>query len=226
MNYYITGDLHGELRLLFYNMPLTSNDTLIILGDFGCIWYNDLGKQKAIISMFQFLPYTVAFIDGNHENFPMIERLEKYEKWNGGTVGKIAPNLIHLLRGEVYNLNGKLVGVCGGADSVDRSYRTEGVSWWKEEEITSKDIDRFFSNYDPNTKLDFILTHDCPASLVPAVKLYSGINSINKISNSQKQLERINSKVDFNKWYFGHWHIDKEINEKFECLYKGFKKII
>ena len=70
-----------------------------------------------------------------------------------------------------------------------------------------------------------MLSHDAPANIIPVVKLYSDIND-GAISNSQKQLDEIDQMADISKWYFGHWHIDTVINEKFTCLYKSIIKII
>ena len=69
-----------------------------------------------------------------------------------------------------------------------------------------------------------MLSHDAPASMIPIIKLYSGVND-GDISNSQIQLEKINQEINIDKWYFGHWHIDKVIDDKFECLYKKIKEV-
>lgn len=43
------------------------------------------------------------------------------EEWNGGRVHKVRENVIHLMRGEIFHLNGKFVYVFGGARSHDIS---------------------------------------------------------------------------------------------------------
>lgn len=43
------------------------------------------------------------------------------EEWNGGHVHKVRENVIHLMRGEIFHLNGKSVYVFGGARSHDIS---------------------------------------------------------------------------------------------------------
>lgn len=224
---FVRGDLHGRIEpLLFAN--LNKNDILIILGDFGLIWDKDDKTVQSILDIIEReIPYTIAFIDGNHENFVQIKNFtKKIEKWNDGLIDRISNNLIHLRRGEIYNINDKRIGICGGANSIDKAWRIEGESWWKEEEITNEDIENFKTNLKNNKKIDFMLTHDCPENLVPIVKLYSGINDNGKISNSQKQLEKIYKIVDFNKWYFGHWHMNYKFNNQFECLYDQIKQII
>ena len=92
-------------------------------------------------------------------------------------------------------------------------------------EITDNDINNFMAAAGKyNNEIDIILSHDAPASMIPIIKLYSGVND-GDISNSQKQLEKINQLVKFKKWYFGHWHIDKVITNEFECLYRGIKEV-
>lgn len=224
---FIRGDLHGKIEPLI-NDYLDNEDVMIILGDFGLIWDNNNKTVQTIINTIEnMVNYTVAFIDGNHENFPQIKNFTKtVEQWHGGLIDRISEHLIHLRRGEIYNFNNKKIGVCGGANSIDRIWRVEGLSWWKEEEITDKDIENFKNNLKTNNHIDIMLTHDCPESIVPIIKLYSGINDNKKISNSQKQLEKIYKTIDFDKWYFGHWHINCQLDNHFECLYEQIKQII
>ena len=222
----LTGDTHANIdRLLFINdSEMTKDDIVIILGDLGVIW-GDSEMTEWSIKKLSEKNFTTAFLDGNHENFHEIARLEKKTFWNGGKVVILPHGIIHLLRGEIYNIEGRIIGVCGGANSIDLWHRKEGISWWREEEITDNDINRFMTIADGyDNKVDIMLSHDAPASFIPIVKLYSGVND-GDISNSQKQLEKINETVEFNKWYFGHWHIDKAITDKFECLYRGIKEV-
>lgn len=226
----ITGDTHADISriLKIDDSEMTKNDIVIILGDFGVIW-GDSERTEYCLKILGEKNFTTAFLDGNHENFVEIARLEKIMFWNDGYVGLLPHGVIHLLRGEIYNINDKRIGVCGGANSVDLWHRTEGISWWREEEITNDDIESFKANLSEEAhvkgnKLDIMLSHDAPASIIPIVKLYSGVND-GEISNSQKQLERINQMANIEKWYFGHWHINKIIDNKFECLYKKIKEI-
>ena len=225
--FYCTGDKHGEIEDLVYAARvLDIEDTLIVLGDFGFIWRLDADEvMKELKAIAERCPCQIAFLDGNHENFIEIARLEKKAFWNEGKVGILPHGIIHLLRGEIYNIEGRIIGVCGGANSIDLWHRKEGISWWREEEITDNDINNFIAAASKdNNKIDIILSHDAPASMMPTVKLYSGINN-GDISNSQKQLEKIKQLVKFKKWYFGHWHIDKVITNEFECLYRGIKNV-
>ena len=55
------------------------------------------------------------------------------EVWNGGYVHKLRHNLIHLMRGEIYIIEGKTFFTFGGGYSIDKPFRKENVSWWPAE---------------------------------------------------------------------------------------------
>ena len=64
---YITGDTHGDLSDLqdrAIRVGAKEGDTFIICGDFGFVWGDDIDLKRL-----EDFPYTIAFIDGNHENF-------------------------------------------------------------------------------------------------------------------------------------------------------------
>ena len=228
---YLTGDIHGDIRRLLRidDEQMTKEDIIIVLGDFGVVWEENSNRTLTLLELLSEKNFTTAFVDGNHENFKEIKKLESIVYWNGGYVGVLPFGIIHLLRGEIYNLGGKRIGVCGGANSVDKAWRKENSSWWVEEEISEDDVKNFEANLNNGdyreNKIDIMLSHDAPANIIPIVKLYSGIND-GVISNSQKQLDKIDQMADISKWFFGHWHIDTVINEKFTCLYKSIIKII
>jgi len=167
-------------------------------------------------------------VDGNHENFNLIKEMETICYWKGGYIGLLPFGAIHLLRGEIYNIGDRRIGVCGGAESIDKEWRKENESWWAAEKITDQDVETFKMNLlngdERGREIDIMLSHDCPASMTKLVGLYSGVNGA-KISSSQMQLEHILAMSDIKKWYFGHWHIDMSFGKQFECLYKSFKEV-
>lgn len=228
---YLTGDIHSDIRRLLRidDEQMTKEDIVIVLGDFGVVWEENSNRTLTLLELLSEKNFTTAFVDGNHENFKEIKKLESIVYWNGEYVGVLPFGIIHLLRGEIYNLGGKRIGVCGGANSVDKAWRKKNSSWWAEEEISEDDVKNFKVNLNNGdyreNKIDIMLSHDAPANMIPVVKLYSGIND-GAISSSQKQLDKIDQMADISKWYFGHWHIDTVINEKFTCLYKSIIKII
>lgn len=60
-------------------------------------------------------------------------------EWNSGLVHEARPHVLHLMRGEVFDIDGLTVLAMGGAASNDRQYRREGRSWWPEEMPSSTD---------------------------------------------------------------------------------------
>ena len=141
MAVYVTGDYHGGVaehwRLEEPEWPegysLTRDDVLIVAGDFGLPWTFSLDECEEI-AWLESRPWTTVFVDGNHERFDhWAER--PCEEWRGGLVQRLSPGspIRHLVRGEVYDLGGASVLAMGGATSVDRARRVEGVSWWPQE---------------------------------------------------------------------------------------------
>ena len=116
-------------------------------------------RDREIIKWFDDQPFTVAFVDGNHENFDLLDNFPYEEKWNG-RVQRISNHVFHLCRGEIYIMEGHSIFTFGGATSVDKMYRTENISWWKAENASKSEMD-----YGVNTlesvhwNVDYIITH-------------------------------------------------------------------
>lgn len=68
----ITGDTHGE-HVRFIKVQeerkWIADDILIICGDFGYLFADDLYEHKFLDKLEKQLFYTICFVDGNHENF-------------------------------------------------------------------------------------------------------------------------------------------------------------
>ena len=78
---YLTGDTHGkiDIKKIFdwqEGQNLTKEDYLIILGDFGLIFYGKdhelYEREQKLIKKLNDCPWTTLFVDGNHENFRML----------------------------------------------------------------------------------------------------------------------------------------------------------
>ena len=122
---YIKGDTHADFtRLNEENFPIqkqmNKQDFLIICGDFGGVWSfeEESNREKQILDWLNSRNFTTLFVDGNHENYT---RLYNYpvEEWNGGKVHKVRESVLHLMRGEVFNIFGKKFFAFGGANSHD-----------------------------------------------------------------------------------------------------------
>ena len=136
MTVYVTGDVHGRAeygssRFASKSWPLgrtlTRDDVVIVAGDFGFVW-DGSNAEKYWLDWFESKPWTTCFVDGNHENHHALANLPVRE-WNGGLVHEVRPHVLHLMRGEVFDIDGLTVLAMGGAASNDRQYRREGRSW-------------------------------------------------------------------------------------------------
>lgn len=149
----LVGDLHGNLGKSFKDfLTKVPQDAFVIqVGDFG-LWPFDREIN---------FPRPVYFIEGNHEHFPSLLRL------NGGTLQgdvpvEIQPNLFFCPRGSVLEAHGWKIGFLGGADSIDFKYRKNGVDIWLEEEISELDVKRWVDN----GPYDMVITHTPPQGFI------------------------------------------------------------
>ena len=221
MAIYVTGDTHGDndyLKLLpLQEKNLSYDDYLIICGDAGICWSSKTFEY--FLSLYNSIGCTIIFVDGNHENFGMLNNMPLVE-FKGALMHQIDKNIFHVMRGEIMSLDGKTFLCIGGAVSIDKMYRTINVSWWKEEEITYHDIDNALANLEKvNNKVDFVITHCCDTRTV--------MNSFGfKRDICTDQLTFIDKVVEYKHWFFGHYHYDRRISEKKTCLYNEIVELI
>ncbi len=109
----------------------------------------------------------------------------------------------------------------GGAESIDKVYRTEGSTWWREEIPSYIQFENGLIELEKNkNKVDYILTHTCPQSIIKEMVKYEYITDLKLNDPTAIYLEEIKKKVKFKHWYFGHFHLDINIKKKFNCLYE------
>jgi len=224
---FITGDTHRteleSLRAFCAERPeLTKDDYVIIAGDFSGVWAEDTLEED--LKRFSDLPLTVLFIDGNHENFNLLNA-SPVEEWQGGTVHKIKPDIIHLMRGQVFTIAGRKIFTFGGADTIIKDRLVENVSWWRGEFPTEAEFQEGIENLRKhNNAVDFVVTHSCGARALqfPAVQAIPGLW---KEYKETKMLTHFEQTVSFRHWYFGHFHIDAELSESYTALYHAVKRL-
>lgn len=228
---YITGDTHGEVgRFSEAGMSGESQwgaeDKLIVCGDFGFIWHNQRDRvgfryDRERLNDLAARPYEILFVDGNHENFPELERYPVEERY-GAPVHRIRDNIFHLMRGYVYTIEGKRFFAFGGAGSVDRGLRTEGYSWWPAELPTEEEYERGRRSLAAvDHRVDYILTHTPANSLVDALRHklsffeQAGLKQDHADWPLRDYLQtEVYQKVPYRHWFFGHWHKDLELEEE------------
>lgn len=224
---FVTGDTHGLSGLnrivqACNARKINSGDMIIITGDFGCIW--DIESISHNISICELLPCKVLFIDGNHENYSMLSSFP-VENWNGGKIHKISNNLIHLMRGQVFCIDGLKILTLGGAESSDKQYRIPYDSWWPEESITKEDIAEAKKNLlRCEKKVDYILSHTCAQKHVTEDMLNRRKDRL--VQNSEILLNEVDNLCSYRSWYFGHWHLDIDIRENVHALFNDIVPLI
>lgn len=237
-NIYITGDTHAEFIRFdsgYFDAPIGS--TVIICGDFGGIW-NDSSKEKYWLDWLENKPYIFLFVDGNHENFDLLNSFQ-VSMWNGGKVHIIRKNILHLMRGQIFDIEGIRFFTFGGARSQDISagilspddphfwdkkkrldfkramYRIDHFSWWKEEMPSDAEMDEGILNLEKaGNSVDCILTHCAPTSILNVIS--SGMFEQDAMTD---YLETIRQRCEFKTWFFGHYHDNNMIGQKFVMLY-------
>lgn len=249
---FVTGDTHGKFsKFNTKNFPeqkeMTKEDYVIVCGDFGGVFDFEKESREETWNMnwLEEKPFTTLFVDGNHENF---DRLYQYpvEEWMGGKVHKIRPSVMHLMRGQVFTLEGKKFFTFGGASSHDISdgilemddpnflqkrkwmdktyqrYRINHFSWWAQEQPSVEEKEEGLKNLLlHNNEVDYIITHCCTTSTQTLLR--GGDYKADPLTD---YLEKIRYTAKFKKWFFGHYHDDKYLNVEEILLYDKIMRVI
>jgi hypothetical protein len=222
---YCIGDTHGlqiaydTLRnfIIKYNI---ANSLFIQVGDFG-IGFNPIADEDHLESINDILKRDnneLYVIRGNHDN-------PKYFN------GEYIRDTIKLLKD--YTILDDNTLLIGGAISIDRLNRVEGVSYWKDEKLIYNDMVQTF------TGIEYVITHTCPSFLqsskaandlqffkmmcnnIPS--LYNKL--INECQEERTIMTTIYDELSLNnklkKWYYGHFHNEECVfinDTEFQCL--------
>lgn len=246
---YATGDTHADFRRFSsQNFPeqkqMSRNDYVIICGDFGGIW-DDSKQQKDQLDWLDAKPFTTLWIDGNHENFDMLKEYSM-EEWRGGLVQRIRPNILHLLRGQLYEIEGRTFFTMGGGASHDiqdgilepdapdfqwqyqrmrqqfRHFRVNHRSWWKEEMPSDEEYAIALATLEKaNWEVDYVITHSAPSGIVDIIG--KGAHRHDRLTSF---LDMISKRLIFNYWLFGHYHDNRAIGQNYILLYEQVMKVV
>ena len=249
MSIFCTGDCHGNfLRFEKEYFPeqetMTRDDTVIITGDFGAIWNGEPQDAKQL-DWLEALPFTTLFVCGNHENF---DELYAYpvEEWHNGKVHRIRPHVLHLMRGQVFEMEGYTFFTMGGARSIDvwdgildpdepdfklkywalrrrrAVFRVKHLSWWEQELPSEEEYAEARRNLEcVNYEVDYIITHCVPDSIQD--ELSDGRYLHDKLTGF---LEEVKNKAKFQYWLAGHYHENRNVGDKFVILYEQIMQVV
>jgi predicted phosphohydrolase len=186
------GDVHG--KWIQYSQLISECDESIQVGDMG---FGFGQPQKTVDHVIETMAKgNHKFIRGNHDNKTMCETLDSYIP-----DGTIVDDTMFI----------------GGGLSIDQHTRTEGVSWWADEELKYSELIGLFDVY-KEKKPKIMVTHDLPENV--ARNLFSFYRA-DFFSITRQGLDAMFEEHKPDYWIFGHWH--KSINRnifgtQFICL--------
>ena len=150
------------------------------------------------------------------------------------------------MRGQVFQLCGKKFFVFGGAKSHDIEggildpeapdfkkkkkeldkewlpYRVNHISWWKEEMASNEEMEEGLRNLSQyNNEVDFIISHCCATSTQAQF-----VDKTFSADSMTDYLELVKQRVNFKKWFFGHYHDNKNIGPKEILIYEQIIRIL
>ena len=201
----LIGDIHGK----WYDYQLITQPIehkSIQLGDFGIgfgqgeYWHDRVNDFHSSGQH--------SFIRGNHDN-PSICKKDMAGWIKDGTVTSHGDNTVMAI---------------GGAWSIDYAYRTEGVSWWRDEELSYHELDTMIDIYSA-TKPDIMITHDAPTLASYRMFIKNGKAMFGgKTLHLTRTGEALQAMFEIHQpkfWWCGHWHntIEMDIDgTHFHCL--------
>ena len=221
---YVTGDCHGNFRRFQSEYfpeqaNMTKDDTVIITGDFGGVWFGD-SRDDETLGWLERLPFTLAFVCGNHENYDALERYPVAE-WHGGKVHRVRPHVLHLMRGQIFELESYRFFTMGGAKSHDTNHRINHISWWRQELPSDEEYSEALQNLERyNWQVDYIITHCAPTSIA---LMGSRHNEADRLTDF---LQEVRERAKYYYWLFGHYHDNRAIDEKHILLWEQIVRVI
>ena len=217
---YITGDIHGDLSRLSPDKLkfMKTHDTLIICGDFGFIWDDSKNEDKILRNLGR-RRYNICFVDGTHENFKILNKFPA-SNWNGGKARNITGNLYHLMRGEIYNIEGMKVFTMGGGESPEAELRFNDEESERLEIPTKEELLSAVTRLEQlDYNVDLIITHEPPSKtrefLLMQKKEQFTVSALNAF------FDELAVQCKYKKWYFGSMHTDKYISENQVAVFRN-----
>lgn len=192
----LIGDIHGYY-VSYFDIVRNGPGHSIQVGDMGVGFGNKYKDEKLNKQM---ILYNGFFIAGNHDNPSECKKLQNNIKagvWN---------NLFAV----------------PGAWSIDHAYRTVGIDWWEDEELSIPELNQVIMTYNL-VKPKVMITHDGPHEVTKQLFIDKGLG-LGNVSYKTKTGQALQVMFEVHQpkvWVFGHWHVDTNevINgTKFICL--------
>lgn len=200
----VAGDWHGVKHWMVKFVVWADRlgiETIVHVGDIGFFEMRDLTFLEHELAARDIM---LLFIDGNHENHELIVSLPRDEFG----MGYVTDHIRHIPRGHLFSLNGQTWMGFGGASSIDRRERIEGVDWWPGELITYSQVMSVTGK-----RADVLVTHDVPMGVPTIDNRYIKHNNphwpAERIAESDEQrklLRAVFDEVQPQYVFHGHHH--------------------
>jgi hypothetical protein len=189
----LIGDIHGDLN--YYWETIKGHAQSIQVGDFGLGFV----PLSHLLELDEREPYH-RFYRGNHDNPAIAKELRRHIASGPYTHGTF---------------------VLGGAWSIDQAHRTEGLSWWRDEQHSVGELRALEAAYleqRPHT----VLTHDAPTLVAYHMFLKNRLGQqALHLNKTAERLQRMFEQWQPQRWFFGHWHETTTLTlegTKFQCI--------
>lgn len=198
----IVGDIHGMFNDYRAHSLHTWEGPSIQVGDFG-IGFGQSDYWLDTVKQYQ-NNHQARFIRGNHDNPALCKTLPGYIQ-----DGRVEDHTMFI----------------GGAWSIDHAWRTEGVSWWRDEECSVEQFNQLIDTY-AMVRPRVMITHDCPSEAAYEIFAKRGL----LLGGYGAKLEKTRTATAFQAmfdihqpdfWFFGHWHVTTHLklgNTHFQCI--------
>jgi len=199
----VAGDWHGDAEWAAHVIEMADgalegdpSKTIVHCGDFG-VWPGPAGTaylNRVIGACFAY-GMRLLFVDGNHEDFTQLEDLRVHD----GQIVNWLP------RGCRWTWHGRTWLALGGGVSLDRAIRTEGKTWWPQEEITPEQAAKVIVD----GGADVMVTHDAPSGVrhtFPPPPAFWDARDLARNDAHRERLQRVVDAVKPSHLMHGHLH--------------------
>lgn len=202
----LIGDVHGKYGP--YKTIMKSCKDSIQVGDMGVGFFrvpnfSEIAMPVINPSYDHMVEGNHRFIRGNHDN-PSVCR--KHTQWIKDGHTELTPK-------------GQRMMFVGGAWSIDRAWRTEGLDWWNDEQLSYTEFFALITQYEIYQP-DIMVTHDAPESIIKQI-FFDGTHKQRYISTTGAALDQMWQLHKPKFWIFGHWHEHADVvidGCRFICL--------
>ncbi len=194
----LIGDKHGLWN--DYQLVIQGVEKSIQLGDFGIGFAGDYWHDRVNDTIGN---TGHRFIRGNHDD---PKKCKEMLSW--------------IPDGTIEND----VMMIGGAWSIDADYRSPGIDWWRDEELSESELAALHDVY-TTVRPRVMITHDCPTLTAYYMFIRAGLRTYGgrtlTLTRTGEAFQKMFEAHQPEYWYFGHWHhtkrmqIDKTV---FQCL--------